>query len=166
MHVRLAHPEGYELMPECMSAAEEFASESGGSFESTHDMDAAFDGADIVYPKSWGPYDLMLERVEANQRGDAAELAAIEKRALERNRAATDWICDEKRMARTASGAGLYMHCLPADIGDEVSPGVMRGARLDVAREANKKMYVIMSMLAVAKQPSLRDHLLMLLDRG
>ncbi len=165
MHVRLAHPEGYELMPETLSDAERFTRESGGSFEVGHDMDAAFDGADIVYPKSWGPHDLMLERVAANERGDHAELAAIEARALDRNRSATDWICDERRMKSTADGSALYMHCLPADIGDEVTPTVMESARLDVAREANKKMYVIMSMLSVAKQPQLREVLLSLLDQ-
>jgi knotted carbamoyltransferase YgeW len=166
MHVRLAHPEGYELMPQTLADAESFAKESGGSFEVGHDMDAAFAGADVVYPKSWGPYDLMLERVAANERGDKAELAAIEARALDRNRSATNWICNAERMATTAGGSALYMHCLPADIGDEVTPAVMEGARLDVAREANKKMYVIMSMLAVAKQPQLRQRLLECLDQG
>lgn len=163
MKVRLAHPKGYELMPETLSEAERHARESGGSFEVGHDMDAAFEGADIVYPKSWGPFDLMLERVEANKKSDASRMASIEKRALERNRAATDWICDERRMALTAGPGALYMHCLPADIGDEVTPGVMDLARLDVAREANKKMYVIMALLAVAKQPQLRERLLGLL---
>jgi knotted carbamoyltransferase YgeW len=165
MYVRLAHPKGYELMPETLSDASRYARESGGSFEVGHDMDAAFDGTDIVYPKSWGPYDLMLERVAANARGDSAELVAIEGRALDRNRSATNWICDEERMATTADGSALYMHCLPADIGDEVTPGVMQSARLDVAREANKKMYVIMSMLAVAKQPQLRQRLLECLNQ-
>jgi knotted carbamoyltransferase YgeW len=163
MHVRLAHPKGYDLMPDTLKASERYAKESGGSFEVGHDMDAAFEGADIVYPKSWGPYDLMLERVAANQRGDQKRLADIEKRALERNRQYTDWICDERRMGLTAGTGALYMHCLPADIGAEVSPGVMDLARLDVAREANKKMYVIMALLAVAKQSRLRDRLLELL---
>lgn len=160
MHVRLAHPKGYDLMPETLSAADRYAKESGGSFEVGNDMDAAFRGADIVYPKSWGPYDLMLERVSANQRGDERELAQIEQRALERNRASTDWICDERRMGLTAGTGALYMHCLPADIGAEVTPGVMDLAGLDVAREANKKMYVIMALLAVAKQSQLRKRLL------
>ena len=45
------------------------------------------------------------------------------------------------------------MHCLPADIGAEVSAGVMERFRVDVAREANKKVYVIMALLAAAKRP-------------
>ncbi len=153
MDVRLAHPEGYDLIPETVEQAHRFAAESGGAFTTGGSMDEAFADADIVYPKSWGPYDLMLERVEANRRGDREALAAIEKRALERNRRHTDWICDERRMGLT--NEALYMHCLPADIGAEVSAGVMDGARVDLAREANKKVYVVMALLAAAKQRNL-----------
>ncbi len=164
MHVRLAHPKGYELMPETLEAGKRFAKEHGGSLTVGNDMDAAFEGADIVYPKSWGPYDLMLERVQANRARDLERMSAIEKAALERNRGFTDWICDERRMRLTRGPNTLYMHCLPADIGAEVSPKVMESARVDVAREANKKVYVIMALLAVAKQSSLRGRLLDLLD--
>lgn len=151
MNVRLAHPEGYQLMDECMDAARRNAAASGGSFTVTHDMDAAFADADIVYPKSWGPYDLMLERVEANRKRDTEAMKSIEKRALERNRSYTSWICDERRMGLTRGGKALYMHCLPADIGAEVSAGVMETFRYDLAREANKKVYAIMALLAAAK---------------
>jgi ornithine carbamoyltransferase len=51
------------------------------------------------------------------------------------------------------------MHCLPADIGAEVSPGVMREFRFDVAREANKKLYVVMALVAAAKEPRLKGRL-------
>ena len=153
--VTLAHPEGYRLMEERVAVAAEQAAASGGSFRVVDDMDAAFVGAAAVYPKSWGPYELMLERVAANARRDAEALRAIERRALERNALHRDWICDERRMGLTAGGDALYMHCLPADIGAEVSPGVMDRHRVNVAREANWKVYVIMALLAVAKVPDL-----------
>ena len=155
MNVRLAHPPGYKLMSPCVEQAERFAKQSGGSFQVTQNMDEAFQGADVVYPKSWGPYDLMLERVEANRRKDVALMKDIEKRALDRNRQFTDWICDERRIGLTNKGDAMYMHCLPADIGAEVSPGVMDRHRVDVAREANKKVYVIMAALAMSKEPEL-----------
>ncbi len=137
-----------------MTAAADNAAD-GGSFRVVDDMDEAFAGADIVYPKSWGAHDLMVERVGANAAGDTAELGAIEQRALERNAEHTDWICDERRMGLTAGGDALYLHCLPADIGAEVSPGVMERHRVNVAREANWKMYVVMALLAGAKVPDL-----------
>ncbi|MGE5127776.1 MAG: knotted carbamoyltransferase YgeW [Betaproteobacteria bacterium] len=155
--VTLAQPEGYRLLDEPMAAAAANATASGGSFRTVESMDEAFAGADAVYPKSWGPWDLMQERVEANRRADKAALADIEKRALERNARHHDWICDERRMALT-KGA-LYLHCLPADIGAEVSPGVMERFRVDVAREANKKLYVIMALLAAAKVDDLAARL-------
>ncbi len=162
MHVRFAHPPGYDLIPEVMQTALENASAGGGSLEVVDDMDAAFAGADAVYPKSWGPYDLMLERVDANRQKDIAGMKEIEQRALARNLSHQDWICDERRMASTRDGAAVYLHCLPADIGAEVTPGVMDKARVELARQANKKVYVIMALLAVAKSQGLKDRLLAL----
>lgn len=155
--VTLAHPEGYDLLPEPLAWAAEGATEAGGSFRVTNDMDEAFAGADAVYPKSWGPHALMLERVAANRAGDGAAMRDIEQRALTLNAEHRDWICDERRMGLTADA--LYLHCLPADIGAEVSPGVMDRFRVEVAREANKKVYVIMAMLAAAKVADLGDRL-------
>ncbi len=157
MPVQLAHPEGYDLTEETMATARHFSEEGGGSFSTTSSMDEAFEGADIVYPKSWGPYDLMLERVDSS--GDSKAMAAIEARALERNSLHMDWICNEERMASTRGGEALYMHCLPADIGAEVSAGILEGARWDLAREANKKLYVMMAALAVAKERNLAGRL-------
>ena len=157
--VVLAHPPGYQLMPDTLETAKKHAAESGGTFTVTESMDDAFRGADAVYPKSWGPYDLMLERVDANARRDKDRMKEIERRALERNASHKDWICDERRMGLTKNGDALYLHCLPADIGDEVTPGVMAKHKVNVAREANKKLYVIMALLAVAKVPGLAKRL-------
>jgi ornithine carbamoyltransferase len=62
-------------------------------------------------------------------------------------------------MGLTAGGDALYMHCLPADIGDEVSAAVMAGHTVNVSKEANWKVYVIMAMLAAAKVPALAEKL-------
>jgi ornithine carbamoyltransferase len=101
----------------------------------------------------------MRERVEANRAGDVERMSDIEKRALEQNAGHRDWICDERRMGLTTKGAALYMHCLPADIGAEVSAPVMERYRNAVARQANKKVYVIMAVLAGAKVEDLSRRL-------
>ncbi len=150
-HISLAHPDGYRLMDSCLDSAKAHAAESGGSFTTTSSMDEAFEDAVAVYPKSWGPYDLMMERVAANRAKDKSALAEIEKRALELNAKHKDWICDERRMSLTQESSALYMHCLPADIGAEVTPGVMAKHTVNVAEEANWKVYVVMAMLAIAK---------------
>ena len=158
-HVTLAHPAGYGLMDRCLDSANKAASASGGSFAVAGSMDEAFADADVVYPKSWGPYDLMLERVAANRAGDKAKMGDIEKRALGRNAEFKSWCCDERLMKLTRGGDALYMHCLPADIGAEVSPGVMAKHTVNVAREANWKVYVVMALLASAKVENLADRL-------
>lgn len=160
--VVLAHPEGYDLGPECLQFAERSAQEGGGSFRVVDSMDEAFRGAHAVYPKSWGGRALMLERVAASDAGDAAALDAIEARALAQNAQHTDWICDERRMGLTRDG--LYMHCLPADPGAEVAPEVLRRFQIQVARQANKKLYVIMALLAGAKTRGLWGRLLEFCD--
>jgi len=157
--VTLAHPKGYRLTEGTLATAAREAAASGGSFTMCDDMDEAFRDAEAVYPKSWGPHDLMLERVEANRARDAAGMKAIEARALARNGEHRAWICDERRMALTRGGEALYLHCLPADIGAEVSPAVMERHRVNVARQANKKVFVIMALLAVAKVPDLARRL-------
>jgi ornithine carbamoyltransferase len=62
-------------------------------------------------------------------------------------------------MGLTRGGNALYLHCLPADIGHEVSPEVMARHRVNVARQANKKLYVIMALIAVARVPDLAARL-------
>ncbi len=148
----LAQPEGYPLLDESLDLARAHSAASGGSFRVTHDMDDAFRGADVVYPKSWGPLTLMQERVTNKDK-----LGEIEARMLAQNAQFTDWICDERRMGLTHNAQ--YMHCLPADIGAEVTAGVMDRFRFDLAREANQKLYVIMAMLATAKVPGLAAQL-------
>lgn len=147
-NITLAHPKGYRLMDRCLDDAKRFSKESGGSFNVTEDMDEAFKDAVAVYPKSWGPYDLMLNRVGER---DESKLKSLEKQMLEQNAQYKSWICDERRMGLTHGGDALYMHCLPADIGAEVTAGVMQKHVVNVAREANKKVYVIMAMLAIGK---------------
>ena len=84
-------------------------------------------------------------------------MADIEKRALAQN-AATATGSATKGAWGSPPGAALYMHCLPADIGAEVSARVMKRFRW-VARQANKKVYVIMALLAAAKVEDLRRRL-------
>ena len=155
--ITLAHPPGYELMGDVMDAARSNAGERGGSLRVVDDMDEAFRDADVVYPKSWGSHDVMADRIAAHAAGDERALGAIEQHGLEQNARFNDWICDERRMALTSDA--LYMHCLPADIGAEVTPGVMERFKVEVAREAQWKMYVIMAMIAGAKVPDLASRL-------
>jgi knotted carbamoyltransferase YgeW len=157
MDVVLAHPPGYELLDEPLAAARRFAAASGGSFTVTHSMEEAFDGADVVYPKSWAPMAAMRERPRLLRAGDRAALAALERDALAENARHRSWECDATRMALTRNGSAHYLHCLPADVSGvscaagEVSREVFERARLDTYREAGWKPFVIAAMILATR---------------
>ena len=159
MEVVLAHPEGYELEAAPLEAAARFASASGGSFSMTRSMDEAFEGADIVYPKSWASAGVMRERTKLLRSRKTSELGELEKQTLAENAQHRSWECTEARMARTKQGRALYMHCLPADItqvsceAGEVSASVFERSRLDTYREASFKPFAIAAMILATRFP-------------
>ena len=114
--VVLAHPPGYDLVPETLEQARCFAAAGGGSFTVASSMTEAFCDADIVYPKSWAPMSVMQRRTDLLRAGDKAGLVALEREALENNARFKDWECTDALMAKTHDGSALYMHCLPADV--------------------------------------------------
>ena len=157
MDVTLAHPEGYELMPEVIEIAKQNAEEFGGKFEITNDMKEAFKDADIVYPKSWAPFKAMEVRTELYGNGDMDGIKALEKELLAQNANYKDWECTEELMSLTKEGKALYMHCLPADITGvscvegEVEASVFDRYRTELYKEAGFKPYVIAAMIFMSK---------------
>ena len=157
MEVELAHPEGYGLIPEVMEQAAKQAKESGGSFKVSNSMEEAFKDADIVYPKSWAPYEVMGKRTTLLQAGDHEGLKALEQEALANNAKYMDWECDAEKMKLTKKGEGIYMHCLPADISGvscekgEVTADVFEKHRIATYKEAGFKPYIIAAMMFANK---------------
>jgi knotted carbamoyltransferase YgeW len=157
MNVTLAHPEGYDLLPETIEAAEKHAKASGGSFKKVHTLADAFDGADIVYPKSWAPFSVMQKRTDLLRCGQSKQLDALEKECLANNARFTDWECNEALMKRTKDGKALYMHCLPADITGvncekgEVAATVFDRYRNPTYAEAGHKPFVIAAMMLATR---------------
>ena len=157
MEVVLAHPEGYGLIPEVVELARRNSAASGGRFSVCASMEEAFRGADVVYPKSWAPYDVMRRRTPLLRAGDREGLKALERECLASNARFKAWECDEAKMALTRDGSALYMHCLPADISGvscesgEVSAGVFERHRLATYREASYKPFVIAAMILMAR---------------
>lgn len=160
MDVTLAHPEGYNLIPEVVTLADKQAQGSGGSFQTVNSMDEAFQNADIVYPKSWAPFHVMEERTTLLKQSNQAGLKDLEKSCLQNNARFTDWECTEEKMKLTRDGKALYMHCLPADITGvsceqgEVSASVFDRYRRDTYLEASYKPFIIASMMFLT---SLKD---------
>ena len=157
MDVVLAHPEGYEVMPEVEEVAEKNAKASGGSFRRTNSMEDAFKDADIVYPKSWAPFAAMEKRTILYGNGDSDGIKALEKELLAQNAQHKDWACTEDMMKLTKDGKALYLHCLPADISGvsceegEVDGSVFDRYRVPLYKEASYKPYVIAAMIFLSK---------------
>jgi N-acetylornithine carbamoyltransferase len=99
-------------------------------------MDEAFRDADVVYPKSWGRLDLFTDEKAA-----LADAARYE-----------DWICDARRMSLAKSDA-LYMHCLPADRGAEVTDEVIDGPHSVVYDEAENRLHTGKALMALTMGP-------------
>jgi len=157
MDVTLAHPEGYNLIPEVVDIAGKNAAENGGKFSVASSMEEAFKGADIVYPKSWAPYSVMVERTELLRKNDKEGLKELEKKALANNAKFKNWECTEEKMNLTKDGKALYMHCLPADISGvsckegEVAASVFERYRINTYKEAGWKPYVIAAMIFASR---------------
>jgi len=157
MHVALAHPEGYDLIPDVVALAGKQAKANGGSFVKTTSMDEAFKDADIVYPKSWASYSVMQKRTDLLKADDRDGLKALEKQCLAENATHQDWECTEKKMKLTKGGKALYMHCLPADISGvsckqgEVEASVFERYRIPTYKEASCKPFIIAAMILTSK---------------
>ncbi len=157
MDVVLAHPEGYEVMPEVEEVAKANAAKTGGSYRRTNSMADAFKDADIVYPKSWASFAAMEKRTDLYGKGDFDGIKALEKELLAQNAEHKDWCCTEELMATTREGKALYLHCLPADINDvscedgEVAASVFDRYRTPLYKQASFKPYIIAAMIFLAK---------------
>ena len=145
MNVTLSHPEGFELDPNIIEHCSRFSNETGGSFNVINDFDAGFEGAHVVYPKSWGTGSCF------NYVDDSGHVVkeADHDDARGRFEANTDWLTTEKQRALTDKN-GIYMHCLPADRDQEVVDSVIDGPKSVVMDEAENRLHAqkaIMSLI-------------------
>ena len=163
MDVVLAHPEGYDVMPEVEEIARKNAEATGGSFTKTNSMEEAFKDADIVYPKSWAPFAAMEKRTNLYAEGDFEGIDKLEKELLAQNAEHKDWACTEELMKTTKDGKALYLHCLPADITGvscetgEVDASVFDRYRIPLYKEASFKPYIIAAMIMLSKFENPQD---------
>ncbi|HKU73773.1 MAG TPA: N-acetylornithine carbamoyltransferase [Pyrinomonadaceae bacterium] len=120
----IAHPEGYDL-------DEELIETLGDGVEITNDIDAAFEGAEVIYAKSWGS-----KRFYGNTDQDIAMRAQYRSK----------WIVDEEKMSRTNNA--IFMHCLPVRRNVIVTDGVIDSPASVVIDEAENRLHVQKAILA------------------
>ena len=125
MNVTLLCPdERYLLDPFFMQSAKDNALESGGSVSVSHDIEASYDDAHVIYAKSWGPLAMY---------GDSD----VQMEASARYK---HFIVDEAKMARTNDA--VFSHCLPARRNVKATDAVMDSKRSLIIEEAETRLHV------------------------
>jgi ornithine carbamoyltransferase len=120
MDVALACPQHYEPSPRILAWAEDVAERAGGSIELHANPFAAVRDAIAVYTDVWAS---MGEESERAQRGHALAPYRV----------------DEPLMAAAAPGA-IFLHCLPAHRGEEVTAAVIDGPASAVWEQAANRL--------------------------
>lgn len=128
MHVRIGGPAGYLPDPAIVSDAEKIAAQTGGSVLVTTDPAQAFQGADIIATDTWVSM------------GDEAN-------ASERALPFVPFQVNEEAMSIAAKDA-LFLHCLPAYRGKEVTEGVIDGPQSVVWDEAENRLHAQKALMA------------------
>ncbi|NGZ05702.1 MAG: ornithine carbamoyltransferase [Magnetococcales bacterium] len=123
----LACPEGYEPESTCLARARQQAQQTGGVIEVVRSPRDAVFQADLVCTDTWTSMGQ-----EAEQR--------------KRQQAFADYCVDQALMA-TASSDALFMHCLPAHRGEEVTAEVMDGPQSVIWDEAENRLHVQKALL-------------------
>jgi N-acetylornithine carbamoyltransferase len=126
----IAHPEGYELDDDLLNEIKQQAADTGGSVSVSHDVDESFDGAEIVYAKSWGG-----KQFYGRPNDDIAYREALRPR----------WIVDNEKMRRTDDA--LFMHCLPVRRNVVVTDEVIDSPNSVVIDEAENRLHIQKAIL-------------------
>jgi len=128
-HIRACSPEGYEPNARVVNEAMRVAQKTGAEISILNDPAAAADGADAIYTDVWASM------------GQEDEIE-------ERNGVFAPYQVDAAMMAR-AKPEAIFMHCLPAHRGWEVTQEVMDGSQSVVYDIAENRLHVQKALLAL-----------------
>ncbi len=127
MHVVVASPKGYEPSSKILNRCAEISKETGAKVEAINDPNEAADNADVVYTDVWASM-------------------GQEDEAEERKKIFASYQVNAKLMSFAKSTA-IFMHCLPAHYGDEVTEEVGHGPQSVIFQEAENRLHSIKAML-------------------
>ncbi|MCM3628126.1 ornithine carbamoyltransferase [Paenibacillus glycanilyticus] len=126
--ISIATPEGYEPDPDLVKQSIEHAKETGARIELCRDPKEAVANADVIYSDVWAS---MGQEAEQKER----ELAFANYQVNE-------------ELAKYAKKDYLFMHCLPAHRGEEVSEGVIDGANSIIFDQAENRLHAQKAIMA------------------
>ena len=120
-NVRVATPRGYELDSDCILWCEERGLQTQGTSTVTNDPEEACFGADVVYTDVWAS---MGQETEAARRQEIFRPFQVNSRLFGR-----------------AKPDAIFLHCLPAHRGDEVTDDVIDSPRSFVFQQAENRLH-------------------------
>ena len=122
LDIAVATPAGYEPDPKIVKLAIADAKKAGTKITLTHSIEEAVDDADIVETDVWASM-------------------GQEEEAEKRKRDFAGWTVDKRAMSLARKNA-IFLHCLPAHRGEEVSADVIDGKQSAVWDEAENRLHV------------------------
>jgi ornithine carbamoyltransferase len=127
VNMNLGVPKGYEPHQEITEKALEEAVKNGAKIHIFHNPVEAVRGADAVYTDVWAS---MGQESEAEKRKKIFKPFQV-----------------NSRLMQEAKPAALFMHCLPAHRGDEVTDDVIDSARSIVFEQAENRLHVAKALM-------------------
>ena len=128
LHIAVASPAGYEPDREVANIARETAAQTGGKYTFHYDPKEAIEGADVVYTDVWASMGMEAEQQEREKAFHAFQVNA--------------------ELTKYAKPDYVFMHCLPAHRGEEVSADVIDGAHSIVFDQAENRLHAQKAVLA------------------
>ena len=128
MHVRIAGPEGYLPADSVVAEAQQRAAETGSSILVTTDPDQALAGADVVITDTWVS---MGQEDEKEARAQVFKPYTVNTEAMNK-----------------ADSSAIFLHCLPAYRGYEVTANVIDGPASVVFDEAENRLHAQKALMA------------------
>lgn len=128
MHVSVASPKGYEPAADIVARAKEIGAFTGSSIVVTSSPEEAVENADVVATDTWISM-------------------GMEQEAEQRKRDFAGFTVDEELMKK-AKPSAIFLHCLPAYRGYEVSAGVLDGAQSAIWDQAENRLHAQKALMA------------------
>ena len=122
VHITVCTPPGYEIAPEVMERAQQYAAQSGCVIRTSSDPFEAVRGADVIYTDVWAS---MGQEAEMEQRRRIFRPYQVNRTLVE----------------ATGNPNVVVMHCLPAHRGEEITDDVMDGPHSIVYRQAHNRLH-------------------------
>jgi ornithine carbamoyltransferase len=128
LHIDVAHPDGYAPNSAVVARAKDIAKDTGARITVTTDVDAVVDGTDALYADVWTS---MGQEDEAAARLDVFAPYQITEQLVQR-----------------ANTDAIFLHCLPAHRGEEVTAAVIDGPHSRVFDQAENRLHAQKAVLA------------------